>query len=62
MSITLRTVRVFSQHCSAGITPEKRRKLPVQVFSGFGDRCHMAGDCQHGYLGANEMLEMGGNL
>jgi len=53
---------VFSQRCSAGITPERRRKLPVQVFSGFGDRCQMAGDCQHGYLEANEMLEMGGNL
>jgi hypothetical protein len=47
---------------AAGIVPERRSKPSIQVFSGFGGRCHMAGDCQHGYVEANEVLEMGGNL
>jgi len=46
----------------AGIIPEKHSKGSIQVCSDFGDRCHMAGDCQHGPVEVNEVLEMGGNL
>jgi hypothetical protein len=52
-------VSCFSQWRRAGIVPERRSKSPIQVCSGFGDRCHMAGDCQHGPVEANEVLENG---
>jgi hypothetical protein len=59
MSLTLHTLPVLRNGGGLELFLKDAANHPSRYSEGFGDRCHMAGDCQHGPVEANEVLENG---